>query len=284
MNKVRLEGTRHAQFAGAWYPGSFDSLLQAVDAYLDRATGDVVPGEVVGLIAPHAGYMYSGQVAAHAYRQLREKKADYDTVVVIGPSHRYALEGYGITAVERFETPLGPVSLDREVLNDLGSHIHMLMYLSADEEHSLEIQLPFLQRALASFKLVPIMMGEPSLEVCQELGEALGAVLRGRRALVVASSDLSHYRDYDETVALDRQIVEQVSTFDAMGLSQLLSEGKAEACGGGPMVATMLAAKALGADQSAVLKYANSGDVSGNRGNVVGYLAAAFSRPTEGAD
>jgi len=279
MTKVRLQGTRRALYAGTWYPGSSEGLRQTVDALLSQADGEPAPGEIVGLVAPHAGYIYSGQVAAYAYRQLQQAGTSYETVVVVGPSHRVYLDGYSVTAVESFETPLGAVPLDQEVLEALSDEIGMLMFHSRDEEHSLEIQLPFLQQTLGDFRLVPIIMGEQSKDACQELGQALGKVLAGRSALLVASTDLSHYKDYERAIALDRLVLERVEAFDYEGLAEILERGDAEACGGGPVVATMIAAQALGADGARVLKYANSGDVTGDHVHVVGYMAAELYRP-----
>ncbi|MGQ9585765.1 MAG: AmmeMemoRadiSam system protein B [Anaerolineae bacterium] len=276
MAEVRLHGTRRAKYAGTWYPGSYGALSKTVDDFLSRADVRPLAGDMVALIAPHAGYVYSGQVAAYAYRPLQEAGKTYETVVLVGPSHRMYLDGFGVTAVENYETPLGLIPLDEGLLEILSAQVPDLKFLSRDDEHSLEIQLPFLQRTLGGFRLVPIMMGEQSQAACQELGQALGRVLAGRSALLVASTDLSHYKDYEQANALDRLIVERVEAFDHQGLARLLAQGKAEACGGGPVVATMIAAQALGADRAQVLKYANSGDVTGDRAHVVGYMAAAL--------
>lgn len=278
MAQVRLQGVRPALYAGTWYPGTPEALGRAVDRYVDQARVEPLPGELVAVVVPHAGYIYSGPVAGYAYRALQEAGASLDTVVLVGPSHRYYLDGYGITAVEAYETPLGQVPLDADLIAALAGELGMLMLLSRDEEHSLEIQLPFLQRVLGDFRLVPIMMGDQSWEACQELGQALGRVLKGRSALLVASTDLSHYHDYGRAVALDRLVLERVAAFDPKGLVDLLQRGRAEACGGGPLAAAMLAAKALGADQARVLHYANSGDITGDRSHVVGYMAAALCK------
>lgn len=278
MAQARLRGVRPALYAGTWYPGTPETLRQAVDHYLGQARVGPLPGGLVALVAPHAGYIYSGPVAGYAYKALQEAGQSFDTVVLIGPSHRAYLDGYGITSVEAYETPLGQVPLDADLVTTLGRELGMLRFLSRDEEHSLEIQLPFLQRVLGNFRLVPLMMGDQSWEACQELGQVLGQALKDRSALLVASTDLSHYHEYGRAVALDRLVLERVEAFDPQGLVRILERGKAEACGGGPLAATMLAAKALGADTAAVLHYANSGDVTGDRSHVVGYMAAALCR------
>lgn len=278
MAQVRLQGVRPALYAGTWYPGTPGALERAVDHYLSQARVEPLPGELVGVVAPHAGYIYSGPVAGYAYRAVQEAGRSFDSVVLVGPSHRYYLDGYGITDVMAYETPLGQVPLDADLVAALARELEPLLLLQRDEEHSLEIQLPFLQRVLGDFRLVPIMMGDQSWEACRALGQALGRVLQGRSVLLVASTDLSHYHGYGRAVALDRLVVERVEAFDPQGLVTLLERGKAEACGGGPLAAIMLAAQALGADRARVLHYANSGDVTGDHSQVVGYMAAALLR------
>ncbi|NLE76663.1 MAG: AmmeMemoRadiSam system protein B [Chloroflexi bacterium] len=276
MPKAPFEGVRRSRIAGAWYPGSREALARTVDNYLQGAASQPLPGETVALVAPHAGYIYSGQVAAYAYRQVQGR--EFETVVVVGPSHQLDLRRYGVTAVRSYETPLGQVALDVDLLTALAEAAGPVEFLPEDGEHSLEIQLPFLQRAVGSFRLAPVMMGDQSLAACQELGQTLGRLLAGRSALLVASSDLSHYHTYQRANTLDHRVAERLEAFDALGLANVLVQGKAEACGGGPIIAVMLAAQALGADAAQVLRYANSGDVTGDHAHVVGYLAAALYR------
>ncbi len=275
MAGFELKGVRKPVIAGTWYPGRPEELRRMISDFLARVEVEPVPGELKGLIAPHAGYIYSGQVAAYAYKQLEGRS--FDTVVVVHPSHRLYLDGYALTAAAFYETPLGQVPLDEDIIARLDEELHFI-FLKADQEHSLEIQLPFLQHVLGNFKLVPIMMGDQSLGQCQKLASALVRVLEGRKALLVASSDLSHFYSYRTAVSLDRVIISQVESYDPEGLARALASGKAEACGGGPIVAVMLASKGLGADKARVLKYANSGDVTGDFSSVVGYMAAAFYR------
>jgi len=279
MEKLNLQGIRHSCIAGSWYPGTEGELRRMLDGFFRRAEKEELGGELVGLIAPHAGYMYSGQVAAYAYRQLEGLKPD--TVVVLGPSHQMYISGYAVTAVRHYETPLGLVELDGDFIAALHQKIG-LTFLRRDVEHSLEIQLPFLQYVLGAFKLVPVMLGEHSLSYCRPLAEALGEVMEGRNAVLVASSDLSHYHGYDTAVRLDSLVLKRVNAFDAEGLAEDLERGKAEACGGGPIITAMLAARKLGANKAKVLKYANSGDVTGDRWRVVGYMAGAIYREASG--
>ena len=273
MGTLGLQGVRRPVIAGTWYPGHPQELRRMLGDFLSRVDAEPVSGKLIGLVAPHAGYIYSGQVAAYAYKQLEGR--NFETVVVVHPSHRIYIDGYALTAAAYYETPLGEIPLDEETLSSLSQEVELTL-LRYDQEHSLEIQLPFLQYVLGDFKLVPIMMGDHSFARCRELASALSKVLRGRNALLVASSDLSHFYSYRTAVSLDGVVVEYVERFDPEGLARALASGKAEACGGGPIITVMLASKELGADKARVLKYANSGDVTGDLSSVVGYMAAAF--------
>ena len=275
MERINPRDIRRSVIAGTWYPGTKAELARTVDGFLDNVKKEELGGELMGLIAPHAGYVYSGQVAAYAYKQL--EGLDFPTVAIVSPVHRMFVGRYAVTAKRYYETPLGLVEVDGELVDALDEAVG-LNRVERDDEHSLEIQLPFLQRVLGRFKLLPVMMGDQSLPACRALGEALAGVLRGRRALLVASTDLSHFHPYDTAVRLDRVVLDHIEKFDPEGLALDLERGRCEACGGGPVIAVMLAAKALGANRARVLKYANSGDVTGDRWQVVGYVAGAIYR------
>jgi AmmeMemoRadiSam system protein B len=276
--------TRPAGFAGSWYPGTAGALARELDGYLDAVPAPAADpatsaGRLVGLVAPHAGLRYSGPVAAFGYSLLRERAPG--TVVLVGPSHRVAFDGVALHAAGAWRTPLGEVAIDeaaaaatleaapRLVFDDPGVH---------RQEHSLEMQLPFLQRVLASFRIVPLMMGSQSRGEIEDLARALGVALAGRDAVLVASSDLSHYEPASVANRLDAEVVDAVNRFDEEALlSRLESRGNV-ACGGGPIVVVMRAARALGATRAAVLKYGDSGDVEAHdKSHVVGYLSAALS-------
>jgi MEMO1 family protein len=249
-----------------------------VDRHLAGAErpGSEVPGELIAIIAPHAGLMYSGPVAAHAYRLLRDRS--FDVAVLVGPSHFVGFDGVSIIRSGGFETPFGVAPIDEPCASALIAatpvvHEHARAHL---REHSLEMQLPFVQRLAPSIAIVPALMGYQTADTARALGDALAGALRGRKALVVASSDLSHYQDASTASTLDHVVIDRVSQFDADGLQAALDERPDHACGGGPMVAVMRAARALGARDSVVLNYADSGDVSGDKSAVVGYMAAAF--------
>jgi AmmeMemoRadiSam system protein B len=266
---------RPAAVAGSWYPASPVALARDVDRCLAAAAAPP-PGDLTALIAPHAGLMYSGAVAAHAYRALYGRR--FDVAVLVGPSHYVPFEGVASSSARAFETPLGPLTVASDVLADLAresSLIHDYPPAHA-REHALEMQLPFLARLMPDVPIVPLVMGAQTPPTIVDLAGALARGLAGRRALLVASTDLSHYHDARTALLLDQCVIDRVSDFDAAGLLRALEQNPGHACGGGPMVSVMMAARRLGARNAAVLRYADSGDVSGDKSAVVGYLAAAF--------
>jgi MEMO1 family protein len=279
---------RKSPIAGSWYPSSATELSAEVDRYLARAdvedASDIsLGGELVALIAPHAGLMYSGPVAAHAYRLLRHH--GFDVVVLVGPSHFVAFDGVAIVRSGGFETPFGVVPIDASCTAALSAATTIVREHPAAHarEHSLEMQLPFLQRVAPDATIVPLVMGYQTPQTAQTLANALATVVHGRRALLVASTDLSHYHDRPTAARLDGTIIDCVTRFDADALQDALDIQPEHACGGGPTVAVMRAAELLGARHSAVLNYADSGDVSGDTSAVVGYMAAAFGNFTRSA-
>jgi AmmeMemoRadiSam system protein B len=268
---------RRAAFAGSWYPRSEAAILAEVDGYLAAASPCEVPGRLLGIVSPHAGLHYSGPVAAYGYSLLRDHAPV--TVVLVGPSHRAAFEGVAVHASGSWLTPLGEVAIDEELaralleaqpalFDDPGPH---------REEHSLEMQMPFLQRVMPGLRIVPLLMGTQSREEVDALASALARTLPGRGAVLVASSDLSHYQPQALASRLDAEVVSDVRGLDPEALMRRLEARDNVACGGGPLVAVMKAARALGADRASVLRYADSGDVGGDKSHVVGYLSAAFA-------
>jgi AmmeMemoRadiSam system protein B len=266
---------RKAAVAGTWYPGDPRALAAAVDAHLRRVTREVA-GDLVALVAPHAGLVYSGPVAAHAYALLRHRR--YDVAVIVGPSHFVGFGGVAIVRRGGFDTPFGIAEIDDDCAQALMQATPIVREHPAAHarEHSVEMQLPFVKHLLPQTKIVPLVMGYQTAETASALGDALGEVLRGRHALVIASSDLSHYQPASVAASLDAVVTECVARFDADGLQRTLDARADHACGGGPMVATLRAAKHLGARDAVVLEYADSGDVSGDKSAVVGYMAAAL--------
>ncbi len=276
MNQTDPRDVRRSVIAGSWYPGSASALASTIDGFMATVDEEPLEGELKGLISPHAGYSYSGPVAACAYKQLEGKS--YPTVVIVSPVHQHYGGRYLVTSKRYYETPSGLVEVDADLVSRLDREVE-LNFLEQDAEHSLEIQLPFLQHMLGEFKLLPVMMGDQGLGACRQLSAAVLKALGEGEALLVASSDLAHLYDYQEVIAHDSFVQKYVNDFDAEGLAASLARDEAQACGGGPIVTVMLAAKERGADKAKVLKYMNSGDVTGVKtpGNyTVGYLAGAF--------
>jgi len=269
-----MAGVRRPAVAGSWYPGAAAALEAAVDRHLQAATRDVA-GDLVALIAPHAGLTYSGPVAAHAYRLLRGRT--FDVAVLVGPSHFVAFDGVSVST-DDFETPLGAAVVDVPCAEALLGYDAIIRTHPAAHarEHSLEMQLPFLAHLAPRLPIVPLVMGYQTAATASALGDALAAAIAGRNALLVASTDLSHYRDAATAAALDQVVIDCVARFDADGLQAALDRNPEHACGGGPLVAVMRASRSSGARDAIVLDYADSGDVSGDKSAVVGYLAAAF--------
>ena len=280
-----MKEIREPAVAGTWYPGQPDILSNDVKGYLENAKKMEVAGKIVALVSPHAGYPYSGQVAAYAYKLIEGKT--FDSVVVIAPSHYVLFKGASLYDRGGFRTPLGVVPVDVELSKKMMEKRKEIQFLpdAHAQEHSIEIQLPFLQVVLKTFKLVPIVM-EPdwSWETCQYLSAAIAETVKGKNVLLIASSDLSHFHSYDKAVELDKIVLNHIERFDPEGLNRDLRQGRCEACGGGPIISIMLAAKALGANKGKVLKYLNSGDVTGDRGRVVGYAAGLFYKTAGGTE
>ncbi|MGZ3592282.1 MAG: AmmeMemoRadiSam system protein B [Syntrophales bacterium] len=269
---------RKSVIAGTWYPGSSKVLRADIEEFFLNAPDVVIDGSIRGLIVPHAGYAYSGQIAARAYKIIKRKV--FDAVLVLGPSHRAYFRGVSIYNRGGYETPLGVVPVDVALANDIMAQSEMISYMpdAHSQEHSLEIQLPFLQVALGEFRFVPLVMGEQDRETCENLAESIVNAITGRNVLLVGSSDLSHFHSYEKAVKLDSAVIKRIEKMDGRGLLEDLEKNLCEACGGGPAAVTMMVSAKLGADRAKVLKYANSGDVTGDKSSVVGYASAIFYR------
>jgi AmmeMemoRadiSam system protein B len=273
---MSLQPVRPEAVAGSWYPDRPAVLASEVDRFLAEVSDAPFTETVFGLVAPHAGLMYSGPVAAWAYRAVQG--GAYDVVVLVGPSHRVGFDGVALFPRGAFDTPLGPIP----IAEDVATAIRKATPVVHDDvsphgsEHSLEMQLPFLRRVLPTASIVPMIMGYQSEATIRSLGDGLAIALAGRRALLVASSDLSHYLDARVASAVDREVLDCIGRFDPEGLMAALRAQPDHACGGGPIVSVMRAARALGARAGRVLRYGDSGDVTGDKTAVVGYMAAAF--------
>jgi AmmeMemoRadiSam system protein B len=276
---------RPSPIAGTWYPGSAEALSQSVDRQLDQAAVSPIPGTILAVIAPHAGHVYSGLVAAHAFRLVMGLRPD--VVAVVSPLHVPYPGDVLSTAHRAYATPLGSIPVDEGLLDAFeaqlkGHGVRKLARIRDDQEHSLEIELPFLQRTLGGpFRLLPVMLRDQSAQVAQAVGRSLAATLKEREALVIASSDLSHF--YPDPVArkLDAVVLGRIEAFDPAGVLAAEDEGVGFACGRGAIAAVMWAARELGADAVRVLRHATSGDVTGDFTSVVGYGAAVIYRTAQ---
>ena len=267
---------RPAILAGGWYPGSAETLSRSIRGYLDGVDKPALDGDLIGIVVPHAGHVYSGHVAAHAYRLLETRS--FKRVVMIGPTHRVAFGGVSVNLRHGYRTPLGVVPVDLDAARKIADASPAIQWVPKAHavEHSLEIQLPFLQTVLKRFQIVPILMGRQDLGTCAALSDALVKVLgKSSDTLILASTDLSHFHTSEEARVLDTRFIERVRNFDPRGLARDLADGNCEACGGGPVIAMLLAVKRAGADRIRILDYADSGAVTGDHRRVVGYLAAA---------
>jgi AmmeMemoRadiSam system protein B len=274
---------RPAAVAGTWYPSAPSALAAEVRRHLESAAPEAgsaarPDADLVALIAPHAGLKYSGPVAAYAYAHLTPHA--FEAIVLVGPSHYLGFEGASIWPAGAFDTPLGRLAVDPELASTIAAQCPSVQDLPAahTREHSLEMQLPFLAALAPATPIVPLVIGAQTRETVYELANGIAAAAHGRRVLLVASSDLSHYYDARTASALDREVIARVDALDDEGLMSLLERRADHACGGGPMVTVLCAARALGATASRVLRYADSGDVSGDKSAVVGYMAAAVWR------
>lgn len=271
---------RPSPIAGTWYPGDAESLAASIDQYLQDANPKDIQGKIVGLTVPHAGHRYSGGVAAYAFRLVQGNAPGI--IVVISPLHAYAEGSILTSGHQAYATPLGTIPIDHELVNRLEQmlereHGLKLGRLRNDREHALEIELPFLQRCIETpYRLIPIMLREQSAGVARALGETLGALLNESEALIIASSDLSHFYPQQIAERLDRTMLGYLDQFDPEGLIKAEEQGKGFACGRGAMAAALWASRALGADQVEVLKHATSGDVTGDLESVVGYGSAVI--------
>jgi AmmeMemoRadiSam system protein B/AmmeMemoRadiSam system protein A len=276
---------RRPAVAGQFYEGDPARLRSDIEAMFERFRGPAPEGSIVAIISPHAGYMYSGGVASHAFGLL--KRGQFETVVVISPCHVDYFPFSSVYGGDAYSTPLGQIGIDGPLSEQIASGGGLVRISDRGHlpgrgsrgEHSLEVQLPFLQVALGDFRLVAIVMGDQSRAAVDALGKALGSALEGRSALIVASTDLSHFHDGASARKLDSAFIRGLENFDPDGIMASLSEKDAEACGGGPTAAALIAARLLGAGSCRVMKYANSGDVTGDLSSVVGYVSAVVLKP-----
>lgn len=257
---------RRAVVSGQFYPGDAETLRRQVEGYIAAAEVEVSEN-IKGAVAPHAGYMYSGKVAAHAYASLPEAK----TFVIIGPNHHGVVSAVAVSS-DTWSTPLGEVEVDKDIVDAFSPNI------SRDEtahqyEHSIEVQLPFLQVRFSDFKIVPICMGLQDEKTARDVSTTLIEVLKKRDVIIIASSDFTHYEPDAVAREKDQSVIEPILQLDTPTFYSRLYQQRASVCGYGPIAVMMETAKALGAKKGELLKYATSGDITGDKSSVVGYAA-----------
>ncbi|MBN1397388.1 MAG: AmmeMemoRadiSam system protein B [Bacteroidetes bacterium] len=264
--------------AGMFYEKSPVELERRIGEMLGRVRLPEIKGNVKAVISPHAGYKYSGLTAAHVYKLIEGR--EYDCVITVGPSHQEYFDGISVYSGDAYETPLGEIPVNEDVRSELMEKEGSITasVVGHRREHSLEVQMPFLQYVLKKFSLVPIVMGNQQRHLCIRLSAALSKVMKDKNMLLVASSDLSHFHAYDEAVSMDKRVIKAVQEFDADAFIDGFENEQFEACGGGPIAVAMDTAKYIGARKVEILHYCNSGDITGDKSGVVGYLAAAFIR------
>lgn len=273
---------RPSPIAGQWYPANPDRLAKSIDQYMNAADLPMIDGEVIGVMTPHAGHRYSGPVAGYAFAAIRGLEPDL--AVVVSPMHHYANDPLLTSAHDAYETPLGMMLIDRAAVQALETQLQVelgfgLTPIKNDQEHSLEIELPFLQRAISpDITLLPVMVREASIKVTNGLGKALAKVLQNRKVILVASTDLSHFYQQSTAELLDGEILRRVEAFDPVSVLRAEEENKGYACGRGALASVMWAANGLGASKAQILNYATSGNVTGDFTQVVGYASAVFTR------
>ena len=263
--------------AGTWYPADPIRLRSDIERYLAGTGEEKIDGKVIGLISPHAGYVYSGRIAACAYKAVRGN--EFDAVIVIGPSHRAYFKGASIYNVAGYETPLGIMPVDISLAGEMVSRSNNMISIVPDDrspENSLELQIPFLQVVLGNIPFVPILLGSQDINTCRGVADAIMKTVGDRRVLIVASSDFSHYHDYDTAVTMDSAALDYIEKMDVEGFLQGIANDRFEACGAGGIVVMMIVAVAMGSAGVRILEYVNSGDIIGDKSGVVGYAAVVF--------
>ena len=285
---MRTNSIRPAAVAGTWYPGTPGALARDVDGYLEAAEAAFPTGRLHAIIAPHAGLMFSGPVGAYAYKAAAAA-GPFDAILLAGPSHFVAFDGIALYPSGAFESPLGPAIIDETLAREIAesSPVVHVMPDAHRREHSLEMQLPFIRRLMPDVPIVPMLMGLQTRDTIEAFAAVLATAAEGRRVLLVASTDLSHYFDAQRARALDARVQSCVAQNDPVQLLEIFEQypeaerGRYVACGGGPAIAFMTAARIRGARDGRVLKYMHSGDISGDNSGVVGYLAGALGTFTD---
>ncbi len=262
-----------------WYPKDPVELSSSIEDYLNTAETDQIESKIYGLIVPHAGHIYSGQVAAYGFNCIRDLKPE--TVVIVSPSHYIGGADIIVSPHTSYSTPLGNIDIDTHLLDEILKRLYKefditILKYPEDPEHSIEVELPFLQQIYGEFKLVPIMIRNQNQKVSQALGHVLAQIFSDRNSILIASSDLSHYYNQKFANKMDREIINRIESLDPESVLDAEEQGVGQACGIGAIATVLWASKEMGAKKAEILNYATSGDVSGDYDRVVGYVSAAL--------
>lgn len=287
LNVYSSDKVRSSAHAGQFYPASAEELSEMIDGFINESDKINFSGDIKCLWVPHAGYQFSGQIAANAYNCL--KGLQYDLIVVIGPSHYYRLAGASIGDWSAYETPLGLVEVDTLTAGKMRAFSSLINCINSahHSEHSLEVQIPFIQKVMPGVPIIPILIGfNTSYRECKKIAGTIVESCKGKKVLLIASSDMSHFPSYSYAYAVDRKILDAVESFNPKTvlkvneriISQNIPSLDCTLCGLNTVLTAMMASRELNADKVQILPYANSGDIYGDRGRVVGYGAGIFYR------
>ncbi len=269
---IFAENIRKAVFEGHFYPSQKIMLNNMLERFLNNVEKENASRELLGFIVPHAGYVYSGQVAAYVYKQIQGM--DFDTVILIGPSHRVRFNGVSVGYYDKYTNVLGDVFVDKKLAEMLMGEYKTVKFLPQvhEQEHSLEVQLPFLQKTLDEFKILPLVMGNYNVDICKNLGRVLHKLTKNKKVIFIASSDLSHYYSYERALKIDQRTIKGIKNLNMESFLNGVKKGKYELCGAGAVGVLLSLAENMERVDIKLLNYSNSGDVSiGNKSNVVGY-------------
>lgn len=268
---------RSSVLSGTWYPGDAEELKVTIKDYFSQIKIPKMDKITGGIIAPHAGYMYSGLTAAHAYKAI--EGLAYDVIVILAPLHRMPMGRYVINKADFYQTPMGMVPIHKNLIDKL-SEIVKITFVDSEEEHAIEIQLPFIQSILKETPILPIMIGITHMDQCDDIVNGLATLLKSVPSLIIMSTDLHHISNYDEVVSKDNEVIKVFKTFDLSKIRDRLEQPDCSVCGRVAIYIGLSVLTLLGAESFHVLHHTNSGDVTGDRfpgQYTVGYLAAAVT-------
>lgn len=279
---AKAEEIKNSDLAGSWYPQSKTVLRNMLQGYLDSANPQKTDGQALAIISPHAGYQFSGPVAAYGFKALQG--SPIETVIIIGFSHRIFFDGISVYAKGSWRTPLGDAKIDEDLAGKIVAENPRILFEASlfEGENSVEMQIPFVQVVFPDAKIVPIAFGTQKYEDAKSLADTLVQIIKDKKGvLIVASTDMSHYHSYDEAGSIDAHTIELLNKMDPKELYRRESTGACELCGMLPVASVLILAKSLGYDSIKILKYANSGDTFGDKSKVVGYVSAVIYKEKE---